>query len=147
MSMETTFGFVKPDAIAHWESIATMIREHGLTIGDTAKSVWKTRSGTEEIIRTLYPQDERIVAMTVERFLHQPCIAFQVKGDDAVRRFYRLAGTHVSPLRCDRDTIRHRYGSHKADEEDGTFYWPNAIHRARNKEEAIRQIHMFFSNA
>lgn len=147
MALETTFGFIKPGAVDRWPSIASVIRVHGLKISDTASSIWKDRTRTEGIIRALYPNDEQIIRMTVARFLHQHCIAFQVTGDDATMRFYRLAGTHVNPNRCDRDTIRHRFGTHTADEEGTTYYWPNAIHRARNKDEATRQIRMFFPNA
>ncbi len=148
---EETIFFLKPmvkavDADDRWRQIRTEseIRLEIFRSGfrRTAHVTWCLAA--DDLLR-LYPDlTPELWKATREHLLGAEVTVVLLGGEPGIiERFADYTGREVEPAKCAEHTVRYRFGS-RTKLPGGGVYWENAIHRPKTKEEAERDIKLFF---
>ncbi len=132
--MDCSFGLLKPDCFKRdlEEEVLNEITAAGLEIA-AAKRVRLTKEEVDVIWASCLSEDfyDKLIEFSVSG----DCLAFIVRGNDAIARLGNLIG-HYDPDKAEEETIRRRFG---------TSMMENIIHSANDREEFLRESLLFFS--
>ena len=126
-----TLAIIKPDGMAHIESIIEMFYKNGLKITN-----FKVASLDEEILSEHYSHlvDKPFYPKLKNYMMSEPVALIKLEGENAVEILRDLMGPTDS-TKAEKDTIRGMFGT------DITY---NAIHGSDSKENAEIEIERFF---
>jgi nucleoside-diphosphate kinase len=129
----TTFSYIKPDAISNWEIIYDMIKNSGFEIIASKVYCFKKEEAEE-----LYQEHAKksFFQELVEFTCSKGTIMLVLKKENAVSKFRELIG-ETNPANARGNTIRKLFGT-----PNGGHL--NAIHGSDCDESAKREIKMFF---
>jgi nucleoside-diphosphate kinase len=136
MSIERTFGIVKPDAVANNAigGVIQMIEAAGLRVAGL-KLVKLTQAQAEAFYAV---HKARPFYGDLVRFMTSgPCVVMTLEGESAVTRYRDVMGPTDSK-KASADTIRGRFG---------TDIEKNAVHGSDGPETAKAEIAFFFAAA
>lgn len=138
-SNETSLYIIKPEGMPFRSTIREIITCNGLKV----RCVRTIRLG-EHHLRELYPHlSPDLWRATVQFMQCGECEVGVVEGESAVKRLIAIAGHSTDPNECGPKTVRGRCGMRIPDRVGTAVYYRNAIHRAKNKEEATRALALF----
>ena len=134
--MEYSFGLLKPDCLKRGieKEVLAIIEAIGLEIV-AIKRVRLTKKEVDVIWAPCLIEDfyEELLKFSLSDY----CMAFVVKGDDAIARLNDLVG-HYEPTQEERDTIRYRFGRSVME---------NVIHSSATEELFWREVLLFFTRS
>ena len=134
MSIERTFGIVKPDAVARNAigGVVDLIEKTGLKIVGL-----RLMRLSEPQARAFYAvHKERTFFADLVRFMTSgPCVVMAIEGDNAVARYREVMGPTDSK-KAPPGTIRNLYG---------TDIEKNAVHGSDGPDTARAELAFFFS--
>ena len=137
--MSYSVGIIKPERMkkSSRKKIREMIEKNGLRIVASAVIIF-----TEEIINCLYDNVAPEVREANARLLAgREAELLIIEGKYAVRRLFNLAGKETDPSKCEKHTIRFRFGGKKPVLLSGGYkFYLNAFHRSKNVEEREREL-------
>lgn len=128
---EYSLGLIKPDATDHYHEIFSVIEKRGLKIIAHKEILLDQQSLKEiyqEIIKKSYFQS------FCEFIMSGRCIAFVVRGENAVKSLNKIVG-NVNPCEAKVRTLRNIFGSDIR---------RNAIHSSKNKKHFKRELKILF---
>ncbi len=136
--METTFGIIKPDAVAaeHVGEIISLIeRRHDLRI----VRLRMHRIGVVEAGRLYVEHHGKHFYDGMIGFMTSgPSVLLALEGEHAITQWRELMGA-TNPARAAADTIRAQFGSFNA-----ATMFRNAVHGSDSPEAARRELELFF---
>ncbi len=140
---EKTLLMIKPEGTDYIEDIVSEIRCSGLKISEGYD--WICAEG---FLKSLYKdQSGGFWEVNKEYLVGKRCVLFVVSGEQAAERLFSLAGTHYSPEKCERDSIRYRFGKRELYiGKNGRELYLNAVHRSspENAEYEVELFHKWF---
>lgn len=141
MTVEQTLILIKPDALVKslTGNILTELSEINLIIVG-AKIVKVSRELAEEHYKHLKDKEffEELIKYIMGHYHTKRVLALVYEGEDAISKMRKIVGS-TNPEEATPTTIRGKYGRITS---KGVF--ENAIHASENKEEAEREIKLWF---
>lgn len=129
-----TLYIIKPDAYSMREKILEEFTRGGFKILSKTDVILNP-----ETVKKFYAQeDEELVSFLVEYMGNCEVQVGILEKSNAIPNFIQLAGWMADPRRCDKSSIRYKYGRKKPLVRGGRTYYYNAIHRTvQNLEREI----------
>lgn len=131
--MEKTLVLIKPDAVSKKliGRILGIYEDNGLNVDKmymtTVNEALLAEHYAEHVERDFYPK-------LVEFMMSGPLVALQLSGDNAISMTRKINGA-TNPAKADVLTIRYLFG------ESVTV---NSVHASANKEDAARELEIWF---
>jgi nucleoside-diphosphate kinase len=136
MSVERTFGMIKPDAVAngHVGNILNVIRDNGFRIVGL-----KQRKITTPEAQAFYEvHKERPFYGSLVKFMSEgPVVVMVLEGENAIAKWREVMGA-TNPANAAEGTIRKKFAE---------SIERNAVHGSDAPETAAQEIPFFFSTA
>ena len=136
MSVERTFGMIKPDAIAkgHAGAILSLVEEKGFRI-----VAMKTKRISKQEAEAFYAvhKERPFFGGLVSFMTEGPALLMVLEGDNAIAKWRELMGT-TNPANAAEGTIRKRYAE---------TIERNSVHGSDAVETAQQEIPFFFSGS
>lgn len=138
--LEKSFFVIKPEGIKNTKSIKDIILKSGLKIIGSKKTLL-----TKEVIKIIYPDIESDLLRAHLKFMTKEfCEAGIVEGQNAISVLVEIAGKKTNPNLCANGTIRNLFGIKELFKVGNSSYYKNAFHRSQNKEEAKKEVALFY---
>lgn len=134
--MNYSFGLLKPDCLKRGieKEMLAIIEAVGLEIM-AIKRARLTKKEVDIIWTSLLK--EGFYKEFLKFCLSGDCIAFIVKGDDAIAKLNNFVG-HWDPWQAEKHTIRHQFG---------TSVMENVIHGTATEETFWKEVSLFFTRS
>jgi nucleoside-diphosphate kinase len=136
MSLERTFGMIKPDAVAkgHWGDILNLIRDNGFRI----VGLKLRKIATHEAQAFYEVHKERPFYSGLVKFMSEgPVVVMVLEREGAIAKWRELMGA-TNPANAAEGTIRKKFAENIE---------RNAVHGSDGPETAAQEIPFFFSGA
>ncbi len=102
----------------------------------------------ESLVAKIYPTDigKPYYKALIEYMSEKPCELGIIKGDSAIDKFFEIAGKYSDPKKCEKNTLRYRYGRGLDITKSGLTIIKNAVHRVKTREEFEYEKEIFQNN-
>lgn len=136
MSLQYTFGIVKPDAIKRGITgkVISVIEQSGLSVV-SLKTVRLSRAQAEGFYAE--HKERPFFGELVDFMISSPVVVLALKGENAVEHYRKVMGA-TDPKKAEEGTVRQLFGVNIGE---------NTVHGSDSEAAAERELAYFFSKA